>query len=127
MIWLVIANTIIIFYLIWWVVDFQTKRKPNSKVKKIAVRNIPDSYFTGYRRLANTRSEITEEKCWTCRHAIAYRTWHCDLKTKCSYQTCYIKDEISEDDYKAGIDPRNPLFDKWLGLPPPKGIDLNKK
>lgn len=29
--------------------------------KRIPVRNIPDSYFKGYRRLANTRSDVKEK------------------------------------------------------------------
>lgn len=112
-------------YFIW---KYEFSRKEPMTIKRIPVRNIPDSYFKGFRRLAKTRSEVTEQKCWTCKHAVAYRTWHCDLPLSepCKYEMCYIKDEISIDDYNAAGE-EGKLFFKWLSLPPPEQTVTDKQ
>jgi hypothetical protein len=76
-------------------------------------QKIPEGYLRGYRRLCNTASEVTENKCWTCKHAIAFVTWHCE-KEKCEYERCYSEDEISKIDLYSGK-----LKGHWLEIPPP--------
>lgn len=82
------------------------------------VRTIPDSYFRGYRRLADTRAQIEEHgnACWTCRHSVAYVAWHCDRLTMgCLYEPCHVADELTKADLKAG----RRLVGGWVGLPDP--------
>lgn len=77
------------------------------------LRVIPNNYFSGYRRIAMTADEITVQQCYTCRHAVAYHRWHCGLgyDAACEYERCYVKDELSPADYRAGLG-------RWLPLPP---------
>lgn len=78
------------------------------------VRNIPNSYFKGYRRLAKSREDLGEqEKCWNCRNAVAYVTWHCELKGPCKWKECYVATELTKADLRAG----QQLVGGWLGLP----------
>lgn len=83
------------------------------------VRTIPDSYFRGVRRLAESVEETEQpwlNKCSTCRHAIGHRSWHCDrLREGCKWERCYVKTELSNADYKAGI--KFSPYESWIRLP----------
>lgn len=74
------------------------------------IRHIADEYFKGYRRLAESQEEIDSlgNHCWTCRHSVAFVTWHCDKTSKCNYEQCYIKSKLTRADYYNG---------NWIGLP----------
>lgn len=92
---------------IWW-----------SRFKANRVRNIPNSYFKGYRRLADSIEDTerpTLNKCSTCRHAVAYVTWHCDRKDGCKWERCYVKTELTKADLMAG----HAQFpaSRWIKLP----------
>lgn len=82
------------------------------------VRTIPESYFRGYRRLADTRAQIEElgRECSTCRRAVAFLTWHCDRRDAgCEYQPCYIADQLTRADLNAG----KLIGRGWVRLPDP--------
>jgi hypothetical protein len=96
-------------------------------VKAQKVRTNPHGYFSGYRRLAETASSITEEKCWTCRHAIAFVTWHCERKGECDYKRCYVKDEITKADFEAGENYKGLGVSRWCGLPPNDHVERETK
>jgi hypothetical protein len=74
-------------------------------------RNLPRSYFKGYRRIAKDYHVIEAEKCWCCKHQIAYVTWHCELKGKCNWERCYVMSELTKADKLSG-------GNKMLDLPP---------
>lgn len=65
-------------------------------------RNVPNDYLKGYRRLACRASDINEKKCWTCRNAVAYISWTCDVAytTGCKYEECYTMEEITCADFR---------------------------
>jgi len=81
------------------------------------VRNIPDSYFMGYRRLAQTRADVIGQRCWNCRHAVAFRNWWCGIEGPCDWECCHIADELTKADLKAGYTRM-----MWLGLPDASSI-----
>jgi hypothetical protein len=81
--------------------------------RKNKVRNIPDSYFDGGRRLADSVNQIVGKHCYNCKNAVAYVTWHCDVD-ECDWQPCYSRDQITKADYEAG----NRLSMGWIELPP---------
>lgn len=91
------------------------------KYKANRIRNIPDSYFRGYRRLAETEEEIKPfiNTCNSCKHAVAFggSLWYCDLK-KCSYEPCHIRNQLTKADYNAG----DKLVGGWVGLPPVQDV-----
>ena len=76
-------------------------------------RKVSDNYLKGYRRLAYTGDKIEKNKCWCCRHAVAYVTWWCELD-KCEWQPCYNINELNKRDYRAGCK----WVGGWTGLPP---------
>ena len=79
------------------------------------IRHIPDKYFVGYRRLALTANEVQGERCWNCRHAVAYVTWWCDrMPLGCEWERCYVAEELTAADVKVGW-ARSP---GWVRLPP---------
>lgn len=85
------------------------------RLKAGGERTIADSYFRGYRRLAPTASMAERGVCWTCKHAVGFVTWHCDLlfaRQPCQWERCYAADELSKADLKAGY--KNA---RWIGLP----------
>jgi len=92
---------------------------------------IPHDYFSGYRRLANTRDEIFEKECWTCKHAIGHATWWCDREgggckvgnKRIYWEECYIKSELTKEDYNRG----DTLVGGWVGLPDERKDLKNEK
>ena len=79
-------------------------------------RNIPDSYFKGYRRLAPAKEDIKGEHCWNCQHAVCFHSWHCDLPREiCEWEQCYLETEISKADLKAGHNASS--IGRWVSLP----------
>jgi hypothetical protein len=77
------------------------------------VRHIPNEYFKGYRRLAKTPEDVMSHKgkCFACKHAVAYVTWHCDMiKHGCKWEPCHNMKELTTADLNAG-------YSRWLGLP----------
>lgn len=97
----------------------ENRKEKIRKQKADLVRNIPDSYFGGYRRLAETEEEIKPflNTCSSCKHAICYMNWYCDLgvNSECEYEPCYTRDKITLADYMAGY--RAPWDRNWIGLP----------
>lgn len=79
------------------------------------LRVVPEEYLEGgYRRLAADESQIEPGKCYSCRHAIGAITWRCDCAAEgCMFKPCYIKAQITEADYEAGLRP----VGGWVGLP----------
>jgi hypothetical protein len=74
-------------------------------------RTIPDSYFDGYRRLAETPDQVVGQHCHNCRHAVAYVSWWCDRKDLGrKWSRCHAATEITKADRRAG-------GDRWIGLP----------
>lgn len=81
-------------------------------------RHIENSYFKGYRRLAETASDVVGEHCFNCRHEVAYVTWHCDLGAgfkdqACRWERCFVADELTTADLRAG----QKIVGGWIGLP----------
>lgn len=103
--WIITILSFIAVFLISLFISFIRKEKDR--------QTIPEGYLKGYRRICKTANEVTENKCWTCKNAIAFVTWHCE-KEKCAYERCYAADEISKIDLYSGK-----LNGHWLEIPPP--------
>ena len=77
---------------------------------------IPANYFGGLRRLAPTRADVEEGKCWCCKHAVAYVSWWCDLE-RCKWESCFVAEELNKKDLRKGKDGLLPSYHRWIGLP----------
>ncbi|MCZ8254438.1 MAG: hypothetical protein O9327_02000 [Polaromonas sp.] len=92
-------------------------------------RVVPSAYLEGcYRRLGKTQQEIAAQsgECGSCRHAVAYVTWHCDrlrANLDCVWTPCYSEDIIKPLDRLVG----RKDVGGWVPLPPPlKAIDFRQ-
>lgn len=70
--------------------------KPEERKQDI----LPGNYFKGYRRIAmEPEKELVEGDCHSCRHAVAYVTWHCDRRNEgCKWEPAYRWSEMSFSD-----------------------------
>lgn len=77
--------------------------------------SVPDSYLKGYRRLAESKQHALEHqgKCYACKHAVAYVTWHCEKQDGCKWEPCFSKEEIGAKGWLSKLF----LSSRWLDLP----------
>ena len=70
---------------------------------------LPPEYLRGFRRLANSATDIEKDRCFTCRNAIGFVTWHCSRAGQgCKWEPCFIRSELTW---------RDRYSDKWIGMP----------
>jgi hypothetical protein len=72
-----------------------------AKWKADRIRAIPDSYFFGtYTRISRalviSRADIVAPDCTNCKHVRWVRSAACTLDGDCSYEPCYVADELSK-------------------------------